>query len=285
MTGDQPTTAVLTPAHRRHIHLLNQVDGLGMGTRSPDLHVVVAMDDVDLARRRLPITTDRWRTEIPTLRTTPAGLPVAAARNLAARTAIELGAEVLVFLDVDCIPGPRMLQAYVDAVEHGAGSEPALWCGEVKYLGPPPPVGYPVGALDALATANEGRPSLRPGEVLPEPQFERFWSLSFAMSAHDWSASGGFCEDYVGYGAEDTDFGQVVQAAGGSLTWLGGATAYHQHHESHDPPLAHVESVVRNAGIFHDRWGWWPMLGWLHEFERRGLARPDAATGRWMVAA
>lgn len=285
MTGHPPLTAVLTPAHRRHTHLLNQVDGLSMGTRSPDLHVVVAMDDVDLARRRLPITTDRWRTEIPTLRTTPRGLPVAAARNLAARTAIELGAEVLVFLDVDCIPGPRLVQAYADAVEHGAGSEPALWSGEVKYLGPPSPVGYPVGALDALATPKEGRPSLRPGEVLPEPQFERFWSLSFAMSAQDWNTSGGFCEDYVGYGAEDTDFGQVVQAAGGSLTWLGGATAYHQHHESHDPPLAQVESVVRNAGIFHDRWGWWPMLGWLREFERLGLARPDADTGRWRVAA
>lgn len=285
MTRNGPTVAVLTPVHRRHAHLLAQVDGLGMSTQTPDLHVVVAMDDVDVARRRLPITTDRWPTVIPKLSSTSGGLPLAAARNLAARTAVEHGADVLVFLDVDCIPGPRLVQSYAEAVARGGPAGPALWCGEVKYLGPAPAVGYPVTDLDAVAIAKPGRPSLRPGEALAEPQFERFWSPSFAMSAADFTASAGFCEDYVGYGAEDTDFAQVIRQAGGSLTWLGGAPAYHQHHESHDPPVTHVEAVVRNAGLFHDRWGWWPMLGWLHEFERRGLAQPDAATGRWQVAA
>ena len=37
------------------------------------------------------------------------------------------------------------------------------------------------------------------------------------------------------------------------------------------PPVEHVADIVRNARLFHDVWGTWPMQGWLDEFERRGL--------------
>lgn len=280
----RPRTAVLTLAHQRHQHLLHQVDGLSMGTWSPDLHVVVAMGDRDLARRRLPITTDRWDTLIPSLPVPRGGLPLAAARNLAARAALKEGAEVLVFLDVDCIPGRRLVQTYAEATTLTRRPAPALWCGDVAYLDAPPPGGYPVaGDLEALATRKQGRPFLRAGEALEEPHFERFWSLSFAMTAADYLSTGGFCEDYVGYGGEDTDFAQVVRESGGSLTWVGGASAYHQHHESRTPPVQHLDAILRNAGVFHDRWGWWPMQGWLKEFEGRGLIRTDEA-GRWVKA-
>jgi N-acetylglucosaminyl-diphospho-decaprenol L-rhamnosyltransferase len=280
----RPRTAVLTLAHQRHQHLLHQVDGLSLGTVPPDLHVVVAMGDRDLARRRLPITTDRWDTVVPSLPVSRWGLPLAAARNLAAQVALREGAEVLVFLDVDCIPGRRLVQTYAEATTTTRRPAPALWCGDVAYLRRPPAGGYPVaGDLEALATRKADRPVLRTGEAMPERRFERFWSLSFAMSAADYRLTGGFCKDYVGYGGEDTDFAQVVRKTGGSLTWVGGATAYHQHHESGTPPVQHLDAILRNAAVFHDRWGWWPMEGWLEEFERRGLVRTDAA-GRWVKA-
>jgi len=72
-------------------------------------------------------------------------------------------------------------------------------------------------------------------------------------------------------GGEDTDFGQLAASHRIDLTWVGGAWAYHQFHPGADPPVQHLDDIVRNASVFHQRWGWWLMTGWLHEFERRGL--------------
>jgi hypothetical protein len=40
--------------------------------------------------------------------------------------------------------------------------------------------------------------------------------------------------------------------------------------------VGHLDDILRNAAIFHDRWGWWPMQGWLAAFEARGLVVRDA---------
>ncbi|MFZ8507337.1 hypothetical protein ACO1M3_14115, partial [Staphylococcus aureus] len=45
----------------------------------------------------------------------PHGLRVGAGRNAAAAAAIAEGAELLVFLDVDCLPGPEVFARYADA--------------------------------------------------------------------------------------------------------------------------------------------------------------------------
>lgn len=42
---------------------------------------------------------------------------------------------------------------------------------------------------------------------------------------------------------------------------------------------------MNNANLFRDRWGWFPMEGWLAEFSARHLAELDASTGRWRVRA
>ena len=70
---------------------------------------------------------------------------------------------------------------------------------------------------------------------------------------------------------------------GTALTWVCGAWAYHQYHPSPDPPVQHLTDIVRNAAIFHRRWGWWPMTGWLREFERRGLIVFEARTQTWRI--
>jgi hypothetical protein len=119
--------------------------------------------------------------------------------------------------------------------------------------------------------------------VLADGDHALFWSLSFAVHAALWRELGGFCEQYIGYGAEDTDFGQVAASRGIALTWVGGAWAYHQYHSSPDPPVQHLTDIVRNAAIFHRRWGWWPMTGWLREFERRGLIVFEVRTQTWRI--
>ena len=75
--------------------------------------------------------------------------------------------------------------------------------------------------------------------------------------------------------ASDTDFGQRARAAGVDLARVGGADAFHQHHAVSRPPVEHVDDILRNGCVFQDRWGWWPMEGWLGEMEALGLVRRD----------
>jgi hypothetical protein len=119
--------------------------------------------------------------------------------------------------------------------------------------------------------------------VAPTTDYELFWSLSFAVSTPTWQRIGGFFTGYRGYGGEDTDFGQLAAAAEVPMWWVGGADAFHQFHPVSDPPVEHLADILANAAVFQQRWGWWPMSGWLDGFEELGLIRRDDA-GRPRVA-
>jgi GT2 family glycosyltransferase len=143
----------------------------------------------------------------------------------------------------------------------------------VTYLPPAPPDGYPLDRLVELDDPHPARPAPEPGRRVPGADPDLFWSLSFALSATAWESTGGFDEAYVGYGAEDTDFGRRVVTAGLAHGWVGAARAYHQHHPTRTPPVQHLDDILRNGRTFRERWGEWPMRGWLEEFERLGLVR------------
>lgn len=259
--------ATVTIAHGRRRHLLNQGRTLQQGTRVPDHRVVVAMDDPAL---------EAPGAHVVHLGREHDGLPLAAARNLGAVRARELGADVLVFLDVDCLAGPRLVEDYQAAVI----DEPeVVWSGPVTYLLPPSPLGYDLSALERVDDPHPGRPAPEPGQRIPNLRPDLFWSLSFALSEDTWSRIGGFCEDYVGYGGEDTDFGRLVVAQGSRHGWVGGARAYHQHHDVESPPVRHLDAILRNAAIFHRRWGEWPMTTWLQGFADLGLV--EYVDGHW----
>jgi GT2 family glycosyltransferase len=273
-------TAVVTIAHGRHEHLRGQGWGLAHQTRPADLYVVVAMGDPDIGTVTREQHPDALVVDLPA---NARDLPLAAARNAGAAAAIAGGADALVFLDVDCIPAPTTVERYA-AVLAEPREFPSVACGEVRYL---PPVAHPAvyrsPGLAELAEPHPARPAPSAEAVLGGADVRLFWSLSFAITAEDWQALGGFDEGYSGYGAEDTDFGQRLAAAHGELLWVGGAAAYHQHHPTEVPPVRHLDSIVRNANVFHDRWGWFPMEGWLADFEARHLAELDQSTGRWRV--
>ncbi|WP_243060655.1 glycosyltransferase family 2 protein [Nocardioides sp. SR21] len=257
-------TAVVTIAHGRHQHLLAQHHSLARSSRRPDVYVLVAMGDRDLESWSVvgglvPVVTS--------IDIAPEGLPLAAARNLGMSVALAAGCDVLIGLDVDCLAGPGLVEAYAGAVRADPES---VWSGPVTYL-PPAPGGYPLDRLAELDDPHPGRPAPAPGELLRGGDPALFWSLSFALSASAWAAAGGFDEAYVGYGAEDTDFGRRVVAAGLEHGWVGAARAYHQHHPTQDPPVSHLDDILRNGREFHRRWGEWPMGGWLTRFEELGL--------------
>jgi N-acetylglucosaminyl-diphospho-decaprenol L-rhamnosyltransferase len=214
-------------------------------------------------------------------------LPLAAARNagVAASTT-----KAVLLLDVDCIPSPSLLERCCEALSEVGG----VVAGPVGYL----PAGATRGnvtteTLARSAVPHPARPVPGPDELLREDRYELLWSLSFAVSRADFDQVGGFCESYRGYGAEDTDFAFMVRRAGLPFHWVGGAWAWHQHHDVSDPPREHLADIVSNALVFRRRWGCWPMTGWLEAFRDAGLLewRHDAArctltaTGRAMTAA
>ncbi|MBB6434564.1 glycosyltransferase family 2 protein [Streptomyces candidus] len=277
-TADGRRIAVITLVAGRHRHLRLQQAGLAAGTRPPDHYVVVTMGDHTVpdavaggcpAMDTLPVPLDA------------AGrLPLAAARNAGARRAVAAGADLLVFLDVDCVPGPALLARYAETAVDGA-----LLCGTVAYLPPPPPGGYRLASLPRLAPPHPGRPVPGDSEVLRDGDHRLFWSLSFALTPRTWHDIGGFCEEYSGYGGEDTDFASTAAALGIGLWWVGGAPAYHQHHPVSRPPVEHLDDILRNGALFRSRWGTWPMEGWLRDFAGLGLVTYDGARDTWRKTA
>ena len=260
--------AVITIVRGRHAHLAEQRAGFARSATAPDTYVVVAMGD--------PEITPRLRdTGVRTLDMPAdfARLPLARARNLGADEAVRSGADLLVFLDVDCVPAPQMLASYRDAAVRAGDRR--LLCGPVCYLAAAPSTGYDWQTITTTARPHPARPSPGPGELVFANGNDLFWSLSFGVTAATWEAIGGFCEEFTGYGGEDTDFGRSAAREGIGMVWVGGAVAYHQHHPVSDPPVEHLEDIVRNARLFFSRWGCWPMQGWLKEFRRRRLIELD----------
>ncbi|KZF05350.1 glycosyltransferase family 2 protein [Rhodococcus sp. EPR-147] len=261
---------VVTVVSGRHEHLAAQVRGLSASEGQVE-HVVVSMGDdaiVDvLARSGSAATCIDMPPQTP--------LPLARARNRGAAAAIERGAELLVFLDVDCIPGPNMIELYRRAATL-PGNDRSLLCGPVTYL-KEKDMGAEGEALTLLTAPHPARPNPPVDTVEHGGNFDVFWSLSFAVEATTWTELGGFCEDYTGYGGEDTDFAATAEALGMGLRWVGGAHAYHQFHPVSDPPVEHLDDIVANARTFFDRWGRWPMIGWLDAFAARGLVEFDGS--------
>ncbi|MFI8568060.1 glycosyltransferase family 2 protein [Rhodococcus sp. NPDC078407] len=257
--------AVVTVVAGRHEHLGAQVRGLRAAEGEQADHIVVSMGDDAIADVLTEAGSTALCLEIPV----DGALPLAQARNLGATAAIDRGAELLVFLDVDCIPGPDLVELYARAAAESS-NERSLLCGPVTYL-QKRHVGTEGPALMSLTRPHPARPNPPTGIVEHGDNFDLFWSLSFAVTTRTWTELDGFCEDYTGYGGEDTDFAATAEASGMGLRWVGGAHAYHQWHPVSDPPVEHLDDIVANARRFFDRWGRWPMVGWLDAFAARGL--------------
>jgi len=257
MTG----ISVLTLVKNRADHLARLVEGVRRSDRRIDELVVVDMSDrsVEIDAGAIPVRIVRYVTD---------GLPLAAARNLAARSS---RSPTLLFLDVDCIPLAPMIGMMADLLDR----EDSLVCADVRYL-----------KQDAVGDGWTDADLLTKGRAHPVRQFPTsgvrtetnpglFWSLAFGIRRTSFDRLGGFDERFEGYGAEDTDFGFRAAAQGLALRFLGGAIACHQHHASYDPPLQHFADIVANARRFEAIWHRWPMEGWLSRFRELGLVRWD----------
>lgn len=262
--------AVVTIVAGRHDHLRRQRRALSTGAR-PGVHVVVSMGDPEV-EGVLALEAD-LPTEVVRV---DAGdrLPLALARNAGVEAAAALGHGCVVLLDVDCIPEPQLVSDYADLLPVSHAGGPHVVTGRVRYL----PEGVPEEQHHLEHMLKVGRD--HPARVVPDRDLEPgdprlLWSLNVALTLADWERIGGFDEAYVGYGGEDTDFGQRLASAGGTLWFTSRAGAFHQWHPTSSPPVQHVADIVANANLFHAKWGWYPMEGWLEQFRMRGLVSLD----------
>ncbi len=250
---------VLTLVRGREAHLTNLMLGLARQSEPPAELVIAWMQDApieDLPDPGCPVR----HVMVP-----GDPMPLAAARNRAAEAA---RADLLIFLDVDCIPSPTLVRSYRKAAIDHRG----LFLGEVLYL-PGGAVGEALDfdRLDALGRVHPSKPPIPERGVRREPDSGELWGLSFALRATDWRDLGGMDEAFAGYGGEETDFAARVSAAGLPVYWTAKARAYHQHHPVHVPPLHQFEHILRNARLFHAQHGRWCMDYWLGQFRDAGL--------------
>lgn len=254
--------SVLTLVRQRREHLVNLMRSLEAQRQPPDELVIAWMQpepEADLPEMPFPVRHVRVEGD---------ALPLARARNAAVAAA---RFEALVFLDVDCIASPSLIERYCKAL----ADRSALYIGEVHYL-PAGAVRYRSdGALDQdrLATLGErhpARPALEPSEIRFDPDHGNLWGLSFALMLQDHQRAGGMDESYTGYGGEETDYAARLAAVDVPLYWVGGALAWHQHHQLHAPPWPHFDAIIANARRFHRRWERWCMDYWLGQFREAG---------------
>ncbi len=250
--------SVLTIVKNRSDHLSQLIEGLRRSVCPPHELVIVDMNSDP------PVAARDAHFEIKIIRRGDAGLPLAAARNQAARAAT---GDHLLFLDVDCIP----MRDLVGDMQRWLAREDALICAEAFYLAPQDARGdWDEERLRLTATSHPVRAFPAVG-VTPQANAGLFWSLVFGIRRDRFADIGGFDEAFTGYGAEDTDFGFRARAAGLPLLFMGGPGAFHQYHDVLDPPLQHFRDIIRNARLFYQRWHLWPMEGWLAAFAEMGL--------------
>ncbi len=253
------TLSVLTLTRNRTDHLQNLLKGLSRSSRLPDECIVVHMNEPAQALGDWPFPCHHStyeNAEIP--------LPLTRARNAAAKRAT---GDLLLFLDVDCIPAKEMVAEYEKACEQVPN---AIAMGNVYYLSEKITTDWTEDSLRGQSNPHPKRDITGFRPLTKEENYGLFWSLSFALSHSLFNQLGGFSNGYSGYGAEDTDFAWKARAKGIDLCWVPEAVTFHQFHASIVPPWHHFESIIHNAKVFYERWGEWPMGGWLKVFADEG---------------
>ncbi len=260
--------SVVTLARNRNRMLRSMLTGLSrQDTSSFEVIVVAAGGDED------PATVVAEFPDIDVLiRSVSAPderIPYSRARNTGARFA---RGDHLIFCDADTIPSPGFVRSTASALAH----VDAVVSGDVLYL---PPMDVGTCSFDELAAAARPHPHRHPaprsGVDMSAPH-SLIWGLCMGMRTSTFVRLGGFDESYGGYAGEDTDFTRTARSSGVPAGIVADAIVLHQHHDSFDPPVQQFRATLANARHFFEKWGEWPMRGWLDAFSDMGLIHFDS---------
>ena len=203
-------------------------------------------------------------------------IPYSAARNAGAAAA---SGEHLAFCDADTIASP----SFAGSVDRALVQHDALCTGEVRYLPPEVPADSDFGSLLASSRPHPHREPVPSTGVDLRGRHELVWGLCMAMRHSTFDRAGGFDEGYGGYAGEDTDLARALAELGVPVALVADAVVLHQHHDSYDPPVQQLRATVANAQRYRDKWGAWPMEGWLEAFRDLGLLDWSPAAARCTV--
>ncbi len=259
------TISVIIIVKNRHDHLKNLLTGLNAAIiKTNKLGVICETIVVHMNEDILPTPPD-YKNYISIKLDHKAPLPLAAARNKGAEIAI---GDYYIFLDVDCIPDENLILDYANFHRNHPNS---IAMGSVYYLPQTFPEKWMLNTLPKYGEEHSARKYLKNATAQIEDKYSFFWSLNFGLSKQTFENTGGFDEDYTGYGAEDTDFSQRARFKKISLYWVKNANAYHQYHTNYNPPFQHFDDIIRNSTFYKNKWGTWPMQKWLQPFNDLGF--------------
>jgi GT2 family glycosyltransferase len=219
----EPLVTVLLATHDRCATLLDCLAGFARQLVRPGTLEIVVVDDAssDATSHVLPHVAPHCR--LVHLRQDP-GAGAAAARNLGLPHA--RGTYVL-FVNDDTIPEPDLVAAHLAALKDlGPG---AMVLGSFR-----PPAEILAHALDRVLDAGTlvfGYPSFDPGQELPGGHF---YTCNASVELAAVRAASAFDASYSRCGAEDTDLGLRLVAAGQRLFYRPECRAAHRHSLSFD---------------------------------------------------
>ncbi len=256
----------------RKTHLLNTLDGIENNTLVPSEVVIVSMNEkLELN----PKKSYSFELKLVDLFLPSHRLPLAQARNTGVENAKE---EMLIFLDVDCIPSANFLDKMATCLSKFVDNDfmkTGLVMATPRYLNFLSEEEKQAGIAEDINFLMENSQfhPYRPEIIEPcqrNEQYELFWSLCFGLSKTRFKEIGGFDENFVGYGGEDTDFSFMAREKGVPF-FLSNAIVFHQQHAVSTPPLGHFKDIVTNANAFYKKWNRWAMEAWLEEFVKLDL--------------
>ena len=203
-------------------------------------------------------------------------LPLAAARNAGAVAALAAGCG-----RADL---PRCRLRSVAATGRGlyravrAEARPALHCGVVQYLDEDVDA-MTIHPAELAGRPHVARPQPEPGVSTASDDWQLFWSLSFAVSNLTWATTGWLLRGLPGLRRRRyrLRLSRISVRGQRAVARRGGRV----------PPVPRVAESTGAApcrhrperDIFHRRWGFWPMQGWLQAFCEMGLA---STTRNWI---
>ncbi|WP_097231356.1 glycosyltransferase [Streptomyces zhaozhouensis] len=229
--------SVVVPAHNRPKELLRTLRSLTRQTLPTTDFEVIVVDDGSREDARALVRKSAAALSSLNLQVVRNEKAVGAsgARNQGARLA---AAELLVFLDVDCLAHPDMLAVHLatqrerrvaaSGYTHGRELTPETWelriGGEWNWESAPEVFAKAatVGLLHDPLT-----------ELLAEPRssdWAFFWTCNVSVPRDAFEAVGGFDEDFDVKGVEDVELGLRLSLAGLPTVFLPDSRALHQPH-------------------------------------------------------
>ncbi|MFF5185762.1 glycosyltransferase family 2 protein [Streptomyces sp. NPDC000345] len=242
-----PDVSVVIPAYDRPEELRRTLISLTRQTLPVQRFEVIVIDDGSPS----DVFEKSWEViegmeNLTLIRNSP-GRGVSVARNVGARQA---KGELLVFLDVDCMAHPALLEEHLKAQRerpsavcgftHGRELTPSAWS---LLLGDEWDMEEPEEAFRRARAEPRLHDPLT--ELLHQPSdndWAFFWTHNVSVPRASFEEVGGFCEDFELKGVEDMEIGLRLQLAGVPTVFVPQARALHQPHERD-----------RNADMFRDR--------------------------------